>query len=114
MAGKEFYFGRSASKDRVLVIDIRMLAGGKRKTPWVAVYNEEEKIYERVWDYNRAYDEKMKDYMKADLRIMYRLNKKGVTQEWGIDISNLFNYRNLQSERFNEITGETAPVYQQA
>jgi len=114
LAGKEFYFGRSASKRQSsLVIDIKgMLAGGKRKTPWVAVYNEEEKIYERVWDYNRAYDEKMKDYMKADLRIMYRLNKKGVTQEWGIDISNLFNYRNLQSERFNEITGETAPVYQ--
>jgi hypothetical protein len=54
----------------------------------------------------------MDDFIKADLKVTYRINKRGVTQEFGIEITNLLNYENIQMEKFNEVTGEAEYVYQ--
>ncbi len=114
LAGKEFLLGKQKGyKKHSLAIDMSLtMAGGKRKTPWTAVWNEEDRVYKQEWDFANAFGEKMHDYLKADLKIMYRNNRKGVTQEWGIDISNLLNYENVHSESFNETTGKAALVYQ--
>jgi hypothetical protein len=114
LIGKEFYFDKSKTNvKRSLAIDFKgMLAGGKRTTPWVAILNEDTQKYEREWDYSKAFSKKLDDYIKMDLKISFKSNKRGVTQEWGIEITNLLNYNNIQMEQFNEITGEAEMVYQ--
>lgn len=114
LIGKEFYFDKSKTNvKRSLAIDFKgMLAGGKRKTPWIALLNEDTQKYERQWDFDKAFSEKLDDFIKTDLKITFRSNKRGVTQEWGIEITNLLNYNNIQMEQFNEMTGEAKMVYQ--
>lgn len=114
LMGKEFNLSKNKKNvKRTLAIDIKsMVAGGKRTTPWAAVLNEETQKYERQWDYNKAFSKKLNDYVKADLKIAFRSNKRGITQEWGIEITNLLNYKNIQGETFNETTGESKLIYQ--
>lgn len=112
--GKEFNLSKN-KKDvkRTLAFDIKsMIAGGKRTTPWTAVLNEETQKYEQKWDYDKAFSTKLSDYIKVDFKVVFRSNKRGVTQEWGIEITNLLNYKNIQGETFNETTGESEFVYQ--
>lgn len=114
LMGKEFNLSKNKKEvKRTLAIDVKsMVAGGKRTTPWTAVLNEETQKYERQWDYSRAFSEKLSDYIKVDLKIVFRSNKRGITQEWGIEITNLLNYKNIQGENFNEVTGESKYIYQ--
>lgn len=114
LIGKEFYFNKkSQSVKRSLAFDFKsMLAGGKRTTPWTAVLNEETQKFEREWDYSQAFSNKLNDFIKMDLKVTFRSNKRGVTQEWGIEITNLLNYKNIQGENFNDVTGEAEYVYQ--
>jgi hypothetical protein len=114
LIGKEFYFNKnSQSVKRSLAFDFKsMLAGGKRTTPWTAVLNEETQKYEREWDYSQAFSNKLSDFIKMDLKVTFRSNKRGITQEWGIEITNLLNYKNIQGENFNDVTGEAEYVYQ--
>jgi len=112
--GKEFILGKSNPKaKRSLSIDLKtMFAGGKRNTPWTAVLNPATQEYEQQWDYNKAFSVKLADYNKTDLKITYRSNKRGVTQEWGIEITNLMNNDNIQGESFNKYTGKSEKVLQ--
>lgn len=114
LVGKEFYFNKnSQTVKRSLAFDFKsMLAGGKRTTPWTAVLNPETQKYEREWDYSQAFSNKLSDFIKMDLKVTFRSNKRGVTQEWGIEITNLLNYKNIQGENFNETTGKAEYVYQ--
>ncbi len=113
LIGKEFYFGKNGKSKKSLSIDLKtMFAGGKRTTPWTAVLNEQTQEYERHWDYSKAFSVKLSDFNKTDLKISFRSNKRGVTQEWGIEITNLLNMNNVQSESFNKYTGEAEYIYQ--
>jgi hypothetical protein len=114
LIGKEFYFGSSNSKaKRSLSIDLKtMIAGGKRTTPWIPVLNAATQEYEQNWNYDLAFTKKLNYYNKTDLKITFRSNKKGVTQEWGIEITNLLNNKNIQGESFNKYTGEAKYIYQ--
>jgi hypothetical protein len=114
LVGKEFYFGSSNSKaKRSLSIDLKsMIAGGKRTTPWIPVLNAATQEYEQNWNYDLAFTKKLNYYNKTDLKITFRSNKKGVTQEWGIEITNLLNNKNIQGESFNKYTGEAKYIYQ--
>jgi len=42
----------------------------------------------------------------------FKLNKFGFTQEWGIEITNLFNNKNIYGEKFNKQTGAGSYTYQ--
>ena len=65
-----------------------------------------------IYDTTRDYSERSKDYMKLDARVSFRRNAKKSTQEWGIDISNLTNRKNVLSEAFSAKTGKTSYTYQ--
>jgi hypothetical protein len=114
LIGKEFILGKNNPKaKRSLSIDLKtMFAGGKRNTPWIAVLNPATQEYEQQWDYDKAFSKKLTNYSKTDLKISFRSNKKGVTQEWAIEITNLLNNDNIQGESFNKYTGLAEEVLQ--
>jgi hypothetical protein len=114
LIGREFNLTRNnPSVRRSLVIDLKtMIAGGKRTTPWTAFFNDETREYEREWDHGRAFEIRLDDYHKTDLKVIFRSNKRSITREWGVEITNLFNTKNIFGDSFNKYTGEAEYVYQ--
>ena len=113
LIGKEFKFGSKSGKStKSLSVDIKTTyAGGKRATDWVGVLlpNNE---YDQVFNDNKAYSLKLKDYIRTDFRVAFKMNKLGFTQEWGIEITNLFDNQNVYSNKFNKQTGLGSNTYQ--
>lgn len=111
--GKEFNLSNAARSQKTLSFDVKVAySGGKRATPWTAIFDPVENKYYREWDKSRAYELQLRDYFKTDLTIRYKLNKLGFTQEWAIEVTNLFNNKNIYGDRFNTRTGESQWVYQ--
>ncbi len=57
-----------------------------------------------------------KDYFRADLKLGYRINAKRVTHEFGLDIVNVFNTRNILSLTYSSelaMQGNSYPYYTQ-
>ncbi|MFO8001630.1 MAG: TonB-dependent receptor [Marinilabilia sp.] len=115
LAGKEFQIGNpEGSKRKYLDINTRVTwAGGKRRTPMEPVLDEETEKYKKRLDYDNMFAIRLKDYFKTDLYCSFRIEGKNVTQEWGIEITNFFDHKNIFDEDFNENTGELEYTYQQ-
>lgn len=106
LVGKEFVFGNAKSL-KSLGFDIKTVySGGKRATPWHAVYNTNTQQYEKEYYEDQAFDLRLRDYFKTDFTIRFKLNKFGFTQEWAIEVTNLFDNKNIYGEKFNTRTGE--------
>ncbi|MEZ4906095.1 MAG: TonB-dependent receptor [Saprospiraceae bacterium] len=106
MGGKEFKFGQR----RTLNLGIKVTtAGGQRYgiLDYEASNKEQDIIY-LDYDYNEF---QFKDYFRTDLKIAYKLNTYKLTHEFGIDISNLFDTKNVLSYTFS--TGTTDPIHQE-
>ncbi len=113
LISKEFNLSNNEKSQKFLAIDAKVVySGGKRATPWHAWYNPVTQKYARIYDDSQAYSLQLKDFFKTDLSIRYKLNKMGYTQEWAIEITNMFNNKNIFSEKFNTSTGEGKYTYQ--
>jgi len=105
--GYEFNIGKNSK----LAFNIKgVVAGGKRIMP----INLEQSIAEHkeVYDFTNLYEEKYDDYIKADLRISYKMNSKRFSQEWAIDIQNLTNNKNVFQQSYNPTTEKIKTDYQ--
>lgn len=116
LAGKEWNLGKkTGSKNNfALGVDIKTtLAGGQRYTPSTVVAdpNNASKF---MLEYNdqSAYSEQFKNYSRTDLKLAFRMNGKKMTQEFAIDIQNIFDQKNIYNEQFNKTTGEKKFTYQ--
>jgi len=111
--GKEFELSNGEESKKILSFDAKVAySGGKRATPWTAIFNPVDNEYYREWNETRAYDLQLRDYFKTDLSVRFKLNKFGFTQEWAIEVTNLFNSKNIYGDKFNTRTGEAKYVYQ--
>lgn len=89
---KEFEF----KKKNVLQIGGKItVAGGKWYGPVDTVASEIQK--EVVYKDATRNTLQMPSYFRADLKIEYRINRKEVTHEFGLDLVNVFNTRNVLS-----------------
>lgn len=119
LAGKEFELWKSRADVRksknTVGFDIKYtLSGGQRYTPGTVVADPATggKTYLLKYDFDKAYSLQYKDYQRFDLKITWRRNGKRITQEWAIDIQNLFDQQNIFSEKLNKKTGERSFTYQ--
>ena len=110
LIGKEFVLGGNNKEKKVrniLSFDLKTTyAGGQRYTPSTVLYDAVNGKYYRKYDESKAYSLQYKDYFRTDLKLTYRRNGRKITQEFGIDIQNLFNQQNVYAEKFNQKTGE--------
>ena len=116
LLGKEIVLG-SNNKDQkvrnVLSIDIKTTyAGGQRYTPSSVMYDAVSGKYYQKFNESKAYSLQYKDYSRTDLKICFRRNGKKITQEWGIDIQNLFDQQNVYTQKLNTKTGKVSYTYQ--
>nr|MBP6640048.1 TonB-dependent receptor [Bacteroidia bacterium] len=91
LGGYEYRLGK---RKRVLIgIDGRVTtAGGKWYTPIDEVASQTS-IF-AVYETDKAFTERLKDYFRTDIRLKVRLNSKKVSQEFAFDVSNVFNTQN--------------------
>ncbi len=109
LIGKEFVLGSNNKEKKVrhtISVDLKTTyAGGQRYTPSIVLHNSVTGKYYKEYDESKAYSLQYKDYSRTDLKIAYRRNGRKITQEWGIDIQNLFDQKNVYTEKFNQTTG---------
>ncbi len=68
---------------------------------------------EAVYDDNRAFEKREKDYMRLDFRVAWRINGKHMSQELALDITNLTNRQNIYAKSYNTDDHKVEYVYQQ-
>jgi hypothetical protein len=66
-----------------------------------------------VYNWNSIYEKKYKPYFRTDLRIGYKVNGKKITQEWGLDLQNITNYKSIFMEAYDAQKQEVYYLYQQ-
>jgi len=105
-------YERKIGKKTYLTVDLKgVLAGGRRYVPIDVEASIKEGVEERDW--SRAYEERYDDYFRTDLRLGLKVNFKGCSQEWAIDLQNLTGYRSIFMEGIDVNSGELYQVYQQ-
>ncbi|MBR9860675.1 TonB-dependent receptor [bacterium] len=116
LGGKEFYFKevqdkKGRAKKMSMTTDIRFMAnGGKRYTP---INLEQSKLENRtVYDFDRVYEGQFQDYIRLDFRVAFKIQGPKATQEWGVDIQNITNRRNVFQRTYNSNTNEIRTTYQ--
>ncbi len=107
LAGYEIKIGKSNKRKSVLDINVKSTwAGGQRYVPFRTVWDDDTRLYNREWLNNRAFENRHKDYFRTDFSIGFKTNTGKVTQEWMIEITNLFNTQNIHSMGFDKRTGD--------
>ena len=66
-----------------------------------------------IYDDEKAYSTRYRDYLKADTKVTFKYDMRGVTVETGIDLINLTDRNNIYSKTFNPKIGLTSYTYQQ-
>jgi hypothetical protein len=97
LAGREF----KVSKKGTFALDFKLTAaGGKRFTP----YDIEKSLKEKkVYYSNDIYGAKMDDYLRADLKVSFRLNRRKVMEEWFFDLQNVTGRTNIYSQKLDPV-----------
>ena len=105
--GYEFKIG----KNNILAFNLKgVWAGGKRKM----LIDLEKSIIEgsEEYDYSKLYEERYDDYIKADLRISFKNNRKKTSHEWAIDLQNVTNKKNIFMQFYNPTEEKIQTDYQ--
>jgi len=106
LTGKEFDAGKGK-----LSFNINLnYSGGRRYTP----LDKQASIIvgEAVYDENHVFEYQLPAYFRTDVKLVYKISGKHVTQEWQLDFRNIFNRRNVFSQRYNKKTNEVEYTYQ--
>ncbi len=107
LAGKSFVF----NSGNALGIDLNVnYSGGRRYTP---IDKQASQLAgEAVYDKDRVFACRLPHYFRADIKFSYKLQGKKITQEWQLDLRNVFNRKNVFSQRYNKHTNEIYYTYQ--
>ncbi len=108
LAGYEIKVG----KKNYLTFDARTVwSGGMRYIPIDLQASVAQQ--KQVFDNSNPYINKYKDYFRTDFRIGFKQNLGKISQEWGIDLQNITNHKNLYSQQYNKQLKEITTIYQQ-
>lgn len=115
LAGKEFFFTEvdkgKKSKKLSLTTDVKaVMNGGKMHTP----LNREQSLLqgEAVYRNELLFSEQYPSYMRFDIRVAFKSQGKRVSQEWGIEIQNVTNRRNVFQNIYDANRAEFRTTYQ--
>jgi len=108
VAGKEFVY---AEGRRTLGINIRAVyAGGYRYTPIDAEQSKE--LGYTVYKDLEAYSLQNPAYIRGDIRISMKWNRKNFTSTLSLDIQNVTNRQNIYNSYYDATKGEVVTNYQ--
>jgi len=107
LTGKEFKTGKKSK----LILDLKMsMAGGKRYTP-IDEQASQQTNQEILID-SKAFSKQFRNYFRTDIKVTFRFNGFGKTQEFFINVDNVFNNKNVFTQVYNTRTNKLDYVYQ--
>jgi hypothetical protein len=110
-AGKEWKVGKKVEKHKTLGVNMRTIyTGGMRQTP--IDINASVAKGEAVQINERAYESKLPDYLRVDLRVSLRTNHKNSTSTLALDLLNAINRKNVYGRYFEAESGTVKTSYQ--
>ncbi|MEE9363791.1 MAG: TonB-dependent receptor [Cellulophaga sp.] len=109
VGGKEFTIGKT--KNNLIGISAKtLLNGGKKGTPMdIDGFNRTGFVYLLQ---NQRNTIQFKEYFRLDTSIYYRINKSKIAHIISLDIQNITNRQNIDTQFFNPQTGVTETEYQ--
>jgi len=108
LAGKEFKIG----KNDFLSLNLKVTyAGSLRYVPF-EIEQVSPDYFVQNYDWNKAYQNRRKNYFRLNGRIGYKLIRKKFSTELAIDLMNMTNHKDIFTENFNSKTGEVEYSYQ--
>jgi hypothetical protein len=108
VAGKEFV---AQNKRRTLGLNIKYVyAGGYRTTPIDLVLSKEKG--EAVYVVDQSFSRQLPYYMRGDIGIKMKWNRKRVTSTLSLDIQNVSNRQNVSNENYNVELNKVTRAYQ--
>ena len=108
--GKEFKTGEKF-RNRIVGFNIKSVySGGKRETP-IDEAASVEKGY-TVYNDDQAFEHRINDYFRADVRLSIKRNRPKSTVTWALDIQNVTNHKNVYGRYFDPQLGKTKTYYQ--
>jgi outer membrane receptor protein involved in Fe transport len=88
------------NKQNILSISTRfILIGGMRYLPVDREQSLAQGYEVKIWD--NGYTKKASDYFRIDLQLRFTRNKPKYNGEWGLDIMNLTNRKNMLIESWD-------------
>jgi hypothetical protein len=107
LGGKEW----TLSNKTVLTTDFKFTnAGGRYTTPIDLEASRVAKI--EILQDDKAFSEKLKDYLRLDFKIGLRMNNKRFSQQFFLDFQNITNNENIFIRRYNRQAGTITNVNQ--
>ncbi|OJJ18603.1 TonB-dependent receptor [marine bacterium AO1-C] len=108
LVGKEWKVGK---KNNLLTLDLKTTyAGGRRIVP-IDLQASRAQGHE-VLDQTSAYEQRLDNYFRLDLRVGFKKNGKKITHEWFIDVQNITNRENIFTYAYNPISQNIETTYQ--
>jgi len=100
------------SENGAIDFNIRTVAGGGRR---IILHDEEKTLQEGedIYNYDRAYDERLSPYFRIDTRVGYKYNGLRVRHEIAIDLTNVTNRANEWQRQYDESSNQIEMIYQQ-
>ncbi|MBL0047456.1 MAG: TonB-dependent receptor [Bacteroidetes bacterium] len=107
LAGKEF----TINKKSLISIDVKVTyAGGKREVPIdLEASNLKGSV---VYIESDAYETKLKDYFRSDVKLSYKRNGRRITQEFSVDIQNVSGNKNIFQRTYDPQKQDLRTEYQ--
>ncbi|TAD97576.1 MAG: TonB-dependent receptor [Bacteroidetes bacterium] len=109
LAGKEFKIGKNGD---ILSINWKFTAAGGRFIRTVDLAKSAQADY-TIYDDARTYTEQQKAYLRTDLKISFKMNRKNITHEIALDLQNFTNNQNVFQQAYNPRTQKIGTAYQQ-
>jgi len=106
--GKEWSKVKKESQRTVGISSRVLYLGGLKESPIMPDQNSAATQY----DESNAFENKLQDYFRLDLRLNWRKNKKGYTRTIAIDIQNLFNVQNEAYHYYDHVKNNITTQYQ--
>ncbi len=99
--------------NHLLSVNLKMaMLGGRPHSPVDLVASKQWGDTRLDENLNSAYSLRYKTYLKPDVKISYRLNRKKVSHEFGFSIDNFINYPNVQSIEYDKVKDYAGYSYQ--
>ncbi|MFY8190938.1 MAG: TonB-dependent receptor [Bacteroidia bacterium] len=109
LVGKEWKV--SKAKNNVFGLNLKVVySGGRRFIPVdeLASQQKGDVVYKEL----EAYTNRLPAFFRTDFKISYRQNAKKYTQEFALEIQNIFNTQNVLNQIWNPATGSLQTNYQ--
>lgn len=102
--GREFDFTTKKNKDKIWGINLRVIyQGGFRAAPVDSLASVA--AARTIYDFSEGFSERLPDYFRTDLRVIFKRNRARVTRTFSLDIQNVFNTQNIAFRVYDPVAG---------